>query len=207
MTAIVLLFLVGSGLLQNAEAGKLGQERMFLDPGLLVGDYLFVGETFTVCVKAANMSMVWSIECRLKWDPQYLELVEVERGDCIHEAGLVIGSWDKTAGIVWLAYGMLCTCGNDVLLGTAMVCTFKVVRVGASVIDLYGMSCWANDLERILKGDSPYDCTISMIQWSVGGSSLSIVEPALALQTSTYLTFILASGVGLSILTRRKRLE
>lgn len=208
MTAIVLSFLVGSRLLQNAEGGELGQERMFLDPASFIGDYLLVGETFTVYVKVANMSQVGIVDCHLKWDPQYLELVEVTRGNCIQGGGLVIGSWDRTTGIVWLCYGVLC-CGNDVLLGTAMVCTFRVVRVGASVIDLYGMSCWDEDLHEILKGDSPYDCTISMIQWPspVGGYSLSLVEPALASQTTTYLAFIVMFSVGLSLLKRRKRLE
>jgi hypothetical protein len=206
MAAIVSSLLVGSGLLQNAEAGELGQESMFLDPASFIGDYLLVGQNFTVYVKAANMSEVSTIECHLKWDPYYVELVEAKKGDCIPGGGLLIADWNNATGTIGLCYGVLC-CGFGVLLGTAMICTFRVVNVGASVIDLCEMSCWSACCDEILEGDSPYDCTISMIQWpsAVGGSSLSLVKPALASRTATYFTLMAAFGGALSLRKRKEK--
>jgi len=180
------------------------------------------------------MSWVTTISCGLKWNPYYLDLREVKSGGCLPGGSVLIRYWNKTAGIVEeVYYGVMCggngvslgadmmfgecsakndwrtLCGSNVLLGTALICTFRIIRIGASIIDLYGMSCWDMHSNEILKGDSPYDCTISMIQWPspVGGSSLSVVEPTLGSHAATYFTLIAAFGGALSLRKRKGKAD
>lgn len=142
-----------------------GNEMMFASPSAISRKDLLTGDTFTMNISVANMTRMTTLACSLTWDPYYLNLTNVAKGDCLEPGGtLLIGEWNYTEGwMTDLTYGVLMA-NYNITLGTAFICTFQIKHPGYSMVDIWGMSCWSFDLYEVLTGDSLYDGTVNIIE-------------------------------------------
>jgi hypothetical protein len=137
-----------------------GDEMMFATPAVIRRTDLHVNDTFTMNVTVANMTRMTTLACSLYWDPYYLNLTSILAGDAFPGGGLLIGEWNSTGGYVIDATLGVLGVWYDIPLGTAFRLTFKIMHPGDSVVDITGMSCWDFDVNEVLSGDTPYDCSV-----------------------------------------------
>ena len=142
-----------------------GNEMMFANPSSISRKDLLTGDTFTMNISVANMTGMTTLACSLTWDPYYLNLTNVVKGDCLEPGGgLLIGGRNYTEGwMTGLTYGVL-GYNYNITLGTAFICTFQIKHPGYSMVDIWDMSCWTFDLWEVLSGDSPYDGKVNIIE-------------------------------------------
>jgi len=112
---------------------------IFMDPSNITKD---VGETFTISVGIANVTNLWGMDVRLRWDLTVIEYVNhsVRIPKDIHMDGVLwrpvfLISNNVSSYMYWLACTSFGPAPSFNGSGTIFTMTFKVLRKGASELN------------------------------------------------------------------------
>lgn len=122
-----------------APARASGTAVITINPSGNMLSHTQVGETFKVNITINNVTNLWDWKVRVNWDPQILNLTNVEEGPFLKSGGATLFLWPEGApqikdGYIPEIYCALLSSGGVTGSGVLATLTFKVLRTGSSPI-------------------------------------------------------------------------
>jgi len=111
--------------------------KLYVNPPKIVDPTLIPSENFAINISIANATDVYSFEFKLGFDPNVLNVTNVELGDFFPSSVTPLEETNNTAGYVWFSATLLLPEPPKSGNGTLAIFTFHVRDLGASVLPLY----------------------------------------------------------------------